>query len=160
MLAVEIGTQIGYSAVRIGRYLPTGAKLWTIEPNPDNANLAVANIDHAGLSDVVNVLRGKLADVSHRIPRPVDFIFLDHSRAGLLRELQDMEKRGFISNGTTIVADNVGGESKSHGGKKAQEYADYVRNSGRYSSKFHWGDDDGIEISCAGSFFDDPPFPH
>lgn len=147
LAALEFGTQIGYSAIRIGRLLPLGARLWTLEPNPDNASLAEANIRHVGLEETVTVLCGILEDHWQQVPCPVDFVFLDHSRAAYLRELKALEKWGYVVKGTVVVTDNIGGKSGSHGHAKAEEYASYVRRGGQYASSFHWGDDDGIEIS-------------
>eukprot|EP00928_Gymnodinium_smaydae_P072516 TRINITY_DN55868_c0_g1_i1.p1 TRINITY_DN55868_c0_g1~~TRINITY_DN55868_c0_g1_i1.p1 ORF type:complete len:523 (-),score=62.42 TRINITY_DN55868_c0_g1_i1:168-1736(-) len=151
-VALEFGTQIGYSAIRIGRLLPPGGHLWTIEPNPENASLAGANLAHAGLASRVTVLRGKLEDVWKQIPSPVDFVFLDHSRAAYLKELKGLEHWGYVVPGTLVVTDNIGGEAGSHGYAKAEEYAAYVREGGRFTSTFHFGDDDGIEVSeCIGT---------
>lgn len=144
-VALEFGTQIGYSTIRIARCLPSGAHLWTIEPNPDNAALAESNLEHAGLRGSVTVLRGTFEDVWQRVPEVVDLVFLDHSRAAYLRELKGLERWGYVADGSVVVTDNIGGARHA----KADEYAAYVRGSGRYSSAFHWGDDDGIEISEA-----------
>lgn len=143
---LEFGTQIGYSTILIAQQLPAGGHLWTIEPNPSNVALAEANIAHANLRKVVTVLAGTFEDVWEEMPCPVDFVFLDHSRSKYLRDLRILEKWGYVSDGTVVVADNIGGEAGSHGHAKAEEYADHVR-SGRYCSSFFWGDDDGIEVS-------------
>jgi len=145
--ALEFGTQLGYSAIRIARLLPEGGHLWTIEPNPDNANLAEANIEHTGLASRITVLRGTFDDVWKDVPCPVGLIFLDHSRAAYLRELKGLERWGYVTAGTVVVADNIGGEPGSHGHSKAEEYANHVRNAAQFCSTFHFGDDDGIEVS-------------
>ncbi|XP_053551390.1 catechol O-methyltransferase A isoform X1 [Bombina bombina] len=46
---LELGTYCGYSAMRIARLLPPGARLVTIEMNPDYATVAKEIIQHAGL---------------------------------------------------------------------------------------------------------------
>ncbi|XP_040180468.1 catechol O-methyltransferase B-like isoform X1 [Rana temporaria] len=46
---LELGTYCGYSAVRIARLLPPGARLVTIEMNPHYAQVAKEVIRHAGL---------------------------------------------------------------------------------------------------------------
>merc|ERR1711957_355389 len=152
-----MGTHIGYSAIRIARLLAPGAHLWTIEPNPENAELAAANVAHVGLSDTVTGCRGTFEDVWSKLPETLDFLFLDHQKSKYLRELKMLERWGYIVRGTVVAADNIGGEGhgpgkafgRRHSNWKADEYADYVRLGGDYSSSFYWGEDDGIEVSKA-----------
>lgn len=59
-VAVELGGYIGYSAVRIARQLPSGGKLYSIDPNANHVHIARAIIQHAGLSDKVEVIQGIL----------------------------------------------------------------------------------------------------
>jgi caffeoyl-CoA O-methyltransferase len=76
--ALEIGAASGYSAIWIGLGLrETGGKLTTIEYDPQRAQEAKANVERAGLADIVTVLSG---DAFREIPKlqgPVDFVFLD-----------------------------------------------------------------------------------
>jgi len=152
MSVLEVGTYIGYSAIRIGRLLSEPAHLWTIEPNPENAELAEANLAHCGLSGQVTVVRGTLSDdvVRRRLPKPLDLVFLDHRKSIYLRDIADLEERGYIANGTIVVADDIGVMGKrQHANHKAEEYAQYVRSSGRYVSCHRQGDGSGIELSEA-----------
>lgn len=50
---LELGTYCGYSAVRMGRLLEPGARLLTIELNPDFAAITQQMLDFAGLQDRV-----------------------------------------------------------------------------------------------------------
>ncbi len=59
-VAVELGGYIGYSAVRIASQLPSGGKLYSIDPNESHVRIARALIQHAGLSDKVEVIQGIL----------------------------------------------------------------------------------------------------
>ena len=59
-VAVELGGYIGYSAVRIASQLPPGGKLYSIDPNENHVRIARALIQHAGLSDKVEVIQGIL----------------------------------------------------------------------------------------------------
>jgi predicted O-methyltransferase YrrM len=75
---LEIGAASGYSAIWIGMGLrQTGGKLVTIEFDPVRAREAAANIQRAGLSDIVRVIAG---DAFKEIPKVVgqfDLVFLD-----------------------------------------------------------------------------------
>jgi caffeoyl-CoA O-methyltransferase len=76
---VEVGTLIGYSAIRMARALPADGKLWTIEYDPRHAELARDNIAAAGLADRVEVLVGAGADVLPTLDGhgPFDAVFID-----------------------------------------------------------------------------------
>ncbi|MQA09295.1 MAG: methyltransferase [Pseudonocardiaceae bacterium] len=78
---LEIGTLGGYSTIWLGRALPPGGRLVTLEVDPRHAALARGNIARAGLADQVEILVGRamdtlpqLADERHD---PFDMIFID-----------------------------------------------------------------------------------
>lgn len=76
--ALEIGAASGYSAIWIGLGLrETGGRLVTIEYDPERAREAAANIERAGLEDVVRVVAGDAFKEIPRLTDPVDFVFLD-----------------------------------------------------------------------------------
>lgn len=131
--ALEIGTYIGYSSIRIGRILAMeadyGSTLLSVEQNSDNAGYAKTHVEHAGLNKFVKVLHsrvekcfdcpstgnkvGILEDWNASLPfyhcdRPYDFVFMDHRKPFYLRDLKLLESRGVIDPEiTTVVADNV-----------------------------------------------------
>ena len=55
---LEVGTLGGYSAICMGRALPPGGSLVSLELDARHAELARANIDRAGLSAVVEIRVG------------------------------------------------------------------------------------------------------
>ena len=55
---LEIGTLAGYSTIWLGRALPSGGRLVTLERNPRHAAVARENITRAGLASVVEVRVG------------------------------------------------------------------------------------------------------
>ena len=59
-VALELGSYIGYSAIRTARKLPAGSKLYGIDPNEVNVRVARGMIQHAGLSDRVEIIQGIL----------------------------------------------------------------------------------------------------
>ena len=78
---LEIGAASGYSAIWIGMGLrQTGGKLTTIEFDPVRAKEAAANVQKAGLSDIVRVVHGDAfkeipkvhRHVRSRVPRRVE----------------------------------------------------------------------------------------
>src|ERR1700761_379300 len=55
---LEIGTLGGYSSIWLARAFKPGGRLITLEANPKHAEVARANIAHAGLASVVEVRLG------------------------------------------------------------------------------------------------------
>ena len=75
---LEIGAASGYSAIWIGLGLrQTGGKLTTIEFDPIRAREAAANIQRAGLSDIVRVVHGDAFKEVPKVAGTFDLVFLD-----------------------------------------------------------------------------------
>src|SRR5215203_5403119 len=75
---LEIGAASGYSAIWIGMGLrQTGGKLTTIEFDPVRAREAAANIQRAGLSDIVRVVHGDAFQEVPKVAGTFDLVFLD-----------------------------------------------------------------------------------
>lgn len=55
-VALELGTYCGYSGVRIARLLKAGARLLTVEFNPEFAAIAKQIFEFAGVQDKVNTI--------------------------------------------------------------------------------------------------------
>ncbi len=76
--ALEIGAASGYSAIWIGLGLrQTGGTLVTIEYDPVRAREAKANVEKAGLSDIVTVVSGDAFKQIPTVRGSFDFVFLD-----------------------------------------------------------------------------------
>mmetsp|Transcript_35534 Transcript_35534/g.105363 ORF Transcript_35534/g.105363 Transcript_35534/m.105363 type:complete len:294 (+) Transcript_35534:48-929(+) len=107
---MELGTYCGYTAVRMGRLLPPGAKLVSVEIEPLFAAIASTVVEHAGLRDRVEVRIGSVAD---RLPsiqakhgaRPLDAVLLDHSIKDFLPDLRLLESNGMINSDTAVLCD-------------------------------------------------------
>jgi predicted O-methyltransferase YrrM len=75
---LEIGSASGYSAIWIGLGLrQTGGKLTTIEFDPVRAKEAAANVQRAGLSDIVRVVHGDAFKEIPKVAGTFDLVFLD-----------------------------------------------------------------------------------
>lgn len=76
--ALEIGAASGYSAIWIGLGLrETGGRLVTIEYDKARAAEAAANIQKAGLSDIVQVVSGDAFAEIPKLSGTFDFVFCD-----------------------------------------------------------------------------------
>lgn len=80
---VEIGCLAGYSAIRLARGMAPGGQLWSIEYNPEFAEIARANIAGAGLDARVEVVVGAGLDVLPTLEThgPFDLVFIDADKA-------------------------------------------------------------------------------
>ncbi|WP_067843507.1 O-methyltransferase [Nocardia lijiangensis] len=117
LLALELGAYCGYSAVRTGRLLPPRGRLVSVESSIANAAIATEVIAHAGLSDRVVVVAGKIGDggvtmrrlaVDHGFAAgAVDFVFLDHLKTAYLPDLLTLLTVNWLRPGAIVVADNV-----------------------------------------------------
>lgn len=115
---LELGTYCGYSALRIARVMPADARLYTIESNPANAEIARRIWDHAGVGDRVTVVVGHLGDEGSTLRRlraehgfidgGLDFVFIDHDKSAYLPDLQRILDERWLHPGSVVVADNVG----------------------------------------------------
>ncbi len=76
---LEIGTLAGYSTIWLGRALPAGGRLVTIEADPHHAEVATANVAAAGLAGKVEVLVGNALDTLPSLEGdgPFDMFFID-----------------------------------------------------------------------------------
>jgi predicted O-methyltransferase YrrM len=78
---LEFGTLAGYSTIWLGRALPGGGRLITLEADPDYAQVARENIARAGLGDVVELRVGPALDTLPALAAedvgPLDLTFID-----------------------------------------------------------------------------------
>lgn len=76
---VEVGTLAGYSALCMGRSLPRGGVLYTIESDPKHHAIARARIEAANLEADVQCLLGKGLEVLPTLEKhgPFDAVFID-----------------------------------------------------------------------------------
>src|SRR6201993_4920412 len=128
-LALERGTYCGYGALRIARAAPT-AKVYSVELAEANAVNARQIWAHAGVADRVTCVVGTIGDGGRTLdalaneygfaPGALDFVFLDHDKDAYLNDLQSILDRGWLHQGSIVVADNVGWPG-------APKYREYMR---------------------------------
>jgi catechol O-methyltransferase len=129
-LALELGTYMGYGALRIARAMGPEGRLVSVEFLEANAEIARAIIAHAGVADRITVVRGTIGDGSatadalereHGFEHgSLDFAFLDHDKDAYLPDLDTVVARGWLHAGSVVVADNI----KMPG---APEYRSYMQ---------------------------------
>ncbi|HSR94906.1 MAG TPA: O-methyltransferase [Solirubrobacterales bacterium] len=106
---LEFGTLAGYSTIWLGRALPDGGRLITLEADPAYAEVARGNIAVAGLGDVVDLRVGSALETLPALEGedvgPFDLTFVDadkvHSPEYFAWSLERSRP------GSLIVIDNV-----------------------------------------------------
>jgi catechol O-methyltransferase len=127
-LALELGTYVGYGALRIARAAPS-AKVHSVELAEANAQIARRIWAHAGVADRVTCVVGTIGDgggtlealAAHGFAAgSLDFLLLDHDKNTYVPDLVSMLDRGWLHPGSIVAADNVGLPG-------APKYREYMR---------------------------------
>ena len=126
---LEVGTLVGYSAIRMGRHLIRGQKIVCVEVSEAMAKAARNNIAEAGLSDRISIVVGDANKVLPSLRGSFDMVYLDAVKDEYLGYLKSVER--MLHRGSVVAADNV----KSHPLEVA-DYLEYVRSSGKYKSEY------------------------
>ena len=137
---LEVGTCIGYSAILIAKNLPDDGRVITIEINPRSAGIAEENIRKAGFSDKVEILVGDAAEILPTLSGEFDMVFLDTAHHELLDYIEECER--MLKKVGVVFTDNVKIFAYT-----MRDFLDYIRNSGKYSSKYIDAGHDGVEVS-------------
>jgi predicted O-methyltransferase YrrM len=99
---LEVGTLGGYSTIWLAR---SGARVTTLELDPDRAALARTHLALAGVADRAEVVVGPAADTLAGLTGPYDLVFIDADKRGnpvYLREALRLTRPGSV-----IVLDNT-----------------------------------------------------
>ena len=139
--ALEIGTSTGHSSIWIAWALSkTGGKLTTIEINKGRHNIAVENINKAGLSDYVDA---RLAD-AHKLVKelkgPFDFVFSDADKEWYTQYFKDVDPKLIV--GGCFTAHNV---LNGYGGTQA--FVNYIQSLDNYQTSINRSSSSGVSIS-------------
>jgi predicted O-methyltransferase YrrM len=128
---LEVGTLIGYSAILMGKALDESAEI---------VKIAGENILKANIPPKVKIITGDAIVVIPTLNGPFDFAFIDAEKSEYFQYLSLAEDK--LRKGAVVVADNAGIFAD-----QMRDYLDYVRNSGKYQSRYVQVDGDGLEIS-------------
>ncbi|HEX2085885.1 MAG TPA: O-methyltransferase [Solirubrobacteraceae bacterium] len=101
-LVLEIGTYSGYSALSMGRALPPGGRIITLERDPDRAAFARRHVERHGR---ISVREGDALETIASLDGPFDMVFIDADKQRYVdyyeAVLPKLAARGLI------VADNT-----------------------------------------------------
>ncbi len=106
---LEIGTLGGYSTIWMGRALPPGGRLLTLEADAKHAEVARTNFARAGLEKTIELRLGPalntLPQVAAEGRGPFDLIFIDANKS-TMAEYFDWALK-LTRPGSLIISDNV-----------------------------------------------------
>lgn len=102
---LEIGTAVGYSAIRFAKYLSENGYIDTIERDQDRVKEAEENIKELNLESKIHIFEGDALEVLPTLKGPYDAVFIDAAKGKypifLNEALRMLSKNGII------IADNV-----------------------------------------------------
>lgn len=108
----EFGTFLGYSAVRMARAFGAGAKIVTLESDPEVACLAINFIEFSGVDADIDVWIGNCEDLAPRLrehlgARSVGLVYMDHNQMIYHEDLARLEALDVLADGALLVATQV-----------------------------------------------------
>ncbi|NXF94700.1 TOMT methyltransferase, partial [Eubucco bourcierii] len=129
---LELGTYCGYATVLLAQGMPPGARLYSVESNPEHAAVAEKVLRLAGIDEqrvrMGTGARRRLRQ-QHQLLQ-IDFVFMAHGKSCYLRDLRLLESQRLLAPGATVLADNVLCPG-------APRFLRYVRSCGRYRCRLH-----------------------
>ncbi len=137
---LEIGTLVGYSATLMASNLPPDGRVVSIEKNAESARIARENIEKAGLSKKITVVIGDALRVIPGLHDEFDLVFIDAAKDEYLGYLKTAER--LLRPHGVVFADNA-----KVFADQMSDYLAYVRDSGKYQSRFVDFGGDGVEVS-------------
>ena len=102
---LEVGTAVGYSAIRMSEVMPAGASITTIEKYPPRIEEAKRNFARAPRGCDITLLEGDAADILKTLDKPYDLIFMDAAKGQYIHFLDDVLR--LLAPEGVLVSDNV-----------------------------------------------------
>ena len=118
--ALEIGTNLGYSATWIAGALPPDGRLICLDIDAELLERAREHLEHARLADRVELRCGRALDLLPDLPGPFDFAYIDANKDDYPAYLDAVVER--LRPGGVVCVDNL-----LWGGQAAMETEDSDR---------------------------------
>ncbi len=103
--ALEIGTAIAYTSIRIARNLRNNAVIHTIELSEDTIKIAKGFINKSGVKEKIKLIEGDALTIMPGLKTNYDFIFLDADKTDYKRLFK--YAMILLKKGGLIVIDNL-----------------------------------------------------
>lgn len=151
---LELGTAIGYSALKMAGELPDNGTICTIEIDQNKAEIANSFLNQSQFGNQVQVVVGDASVVLPTIGGPFDLVFIDAAKGKYLEYLLLIIDK--LQPGSVIVADNVLFRGWVQGSeppkrfrtivRRLREYLAFVTTDNRFTTELH-DVGDGVAIS-------------
>ena len=102
---LEVGTAVGFSALLMSEYAPSGCRITTIENYEKRIPIARENFKRAGREEQITLIEGDAAEVLGQLEGEYDFIFMDAAKGQYIHYLPDVMR--LLADGGCLVSDNV-----------------------------------------------------
>ncbi len=103
--ALEIGTLAGYSTIWLARGVGPQGSVVTLEYDPRHAEIAMQNLERAGVAARVEVIVGAALDTLPTLKGPFDLFFIDADKENNLAYLE--AAIALSEPGALIIVDNI-----------------------------------------------------
>lgn len=151
---LEIGTAIGYSAIKMAEIDPK-LEITTIERDEKNYREAVKNVNECGMDQQINIVFNDALDVN-LAGHKYDLIFIDAAKGQYIKFFEKFHN--YLNQDGIIITDNLKFhglvenkekiESKNVLGlvNKIEKYIDFLKENDEFVTKFY-DIGDGISVS-------------
>lgn len=102
---LEVGTAVGYSALRMAKAMPDDCRITTIENYRKRIPEAKKNFELAGETGRIQLLEGDAGEFLKTLEGPYDFIFMDAAKGQYIHWLPDILR--IMGPGSLLFSDNV-----------------------------------------------------
>lgn len=102
---LEVGAAIGFSALLISEYAPSGSHITTIEKQEQRIREAKENFQKAGREARITLLEGDAQDILKKLTGTYDMIFMDAAKGQYIHFFPEVLR--LLSPGGLLVSDNV-----------------------------------------------------
>ena len=102
---LEIGTAVGYSAIRFSEYLNENGYIDTIERDEERVKEANQNIKDLGLDEKIHIFEGDALEILPTLAGPYDVVFIDAAKGKYPIFLSEALR--MLANNGIIIADNI-----------------------------------------------------
>lgn len=105
MRILEVGTAVGYSAIRMSEVMPEGCTITTIEKYHPRVEEALQNFAAAERGKAITLIEGDAAQVLKEQSEPFDLIFMDAAKGQYIHFLPDVLR--LLKPDGLLFSDNV-----------------------------------------------------
>lgn len=102
---LEIGTAVGYSAIRFSEYLNENGYIDTIERDEERVKEANQNIKDLGLDEKIHIFEGDALEILPTLAGLYDVVFIDAAKGKYPIFLSEALR--MLANNGIIIADNI-----------------------------------------------------